>query len=322
MKPVFITSNKLIVIIGPNASGKSEFAARIAKKFNGEIISADSRQVYRNLNIGSGKVEGRWKNFQFSKKTKKLFIYKNIIHHCIDFVNLKQVFSAGDFKKHAEKAISEITKRGKIPIICGGTGFYIDALLENIKLSEGKPNWKLRHKLEKKSREELFAKFKKINPEKAKKIDRNNKRRLIRAIEIKISRIGSATSDSTIAVRKYDVLYIGITHPTEILRQRINHRLKERLKNGMIEEVRDLHFKHSISWKRLDDLGLEYRYISYYLRKKIKSKEELAEILNNKIWQYAKRQLTWFKKNNEINWISLSEKNFKKNEKLIKNFIS
>lgn len=342
MKQSTIINNKtikIIIILGPNASGKSEFAVQIAKKFNGEIISADSRQVYKWLDIGSGKVEGRW---------KKYFVYKNIIHHCVDFVSLKRVFSAGDFKNCAEKAILKITSHGKIPIICGGTGFYIDALLGNIKLSEGEPNWELRRELEKKPREELFAELQKLNPERAEKIDKNNKRRLIRAIEIFLSLRETEIKmvDEYTGERK--ILYIGISHSPEILRQRIEKRLKERIETGMIDEVCNLHFKHKVSWKRLNDLGLEYRYISYYLRgiinpvrnsKKnfikhsnfvlkqrdisngIKTKEDLVEILNNKIWQYAKRQLTWFKRNNKINWIGLSKKDFKKSEKLIKDFL-
>lgn len=338
---MFITSKKLIAVVGPNASGKSEFAVLIAKKFNGEIISADSRQLYRHLNIGSGKVKGEWAKFSISEAevllgsarakydeliNKKYFIYKDVIHHCIDFVGLKRVFSAGDFKNCAEKAILEIINRGRIPVICGGTGFYIDVLLQNVKLFGGEPNWELRRKLEEKSCEELFSELKKLNPERAEKIDKHNKRRLIRAIEIDYTALaepynlyGSRRAAQT--DKKYDALYIGITHPSEILKQRIKHRLKERLENGMIDEVCDLRFKRGVSWKRLDDLGLEYRYISYYLREKIKTKEELAEILNNKIWQYAKRQITWFKRNKKINWIGLLKKDFKKSEKLIKKFL-
>lgn len=314
---------KIIVILGPNASGKSEFAVKIAKKIGGEIISADSRQVYKGLNIGSGKVEGRWEEI----KQKKYFVYKNIIHHCIDFVSLKKIFSAGDFKKYAKKAVNDILSRGKIPIICGGTGFYIDALLENIELSKGEPNWELRRKLEEKSCEELFTELQKLNPKKAEKIDKYNKRRLIRAIEIEIESPWLSHSEEKLfhyakAKETYDVLYIGIKHPPEILKQRILHRLKERLRNGMISEVYNLHFKKGVSWIRLYNLGLEYRYISECLRKKVKSIEELEKNLNIKIWQYAKRQILWFKRNSKINWISLSEKDFKKSKKLIEIFLT
>lgn len=360
-----LAANKIIVILGPNGSGKSEFAVEIAKKWGGEIISADSRQVYKGLNIGSGKVEGEWKKisnpptgqtgfqfptskeslrdltgqiskkilnskFQIQNKLKsqnsKVFIYKGIPHYCIDFVSPKKVFSAAEFKKCAEKAIKEIWSRGKIPIICGGTGFYIDAALGNLKIPEIPPDFKLREKLEKKSAEWLFKKLQKLNPKRAKNIDKQNKRRLMRAIEIikyEKYKYGSEKNASTLfgrATSKLNVLYIGIKHPREILKQRIEKRLKDRLRLGMIKEVRDLHFKQKLSWKRLDDLGLEYRYISYFLREKM-SKKELFEKIKTEDWRYAKRQMTWFKKNKKINWIDLSEKSRKKTEKLIKDFL-
>lgn len=350
-----LAANKIIVILGPNGSGKSEFAVEIAKKWDGEIISADSRQVYKGLDIASGKVEGRWQqisNFQFltpkeslrdptgqvSKKipnpkfqilnklksqNSKVFIYKGIPHYCIDFVSPKKVFSAAEFKKCAEKAIEEIWSRGKIPIICGGAGFYIDAALGNLKIPEIPPDFKLREKLEKKSAEWLFKKLQKLNPKRAKNIDKQNKRRLVRALEIikyEKYKYRSEKNASTLfgrATSNLNILYIGIKHPREILKQRIEKRLKDRLRLGMIKEVRDLHFKHKLSWKRLNDLGLEYRYISYYLREKM-SKKELFEKIKTGNSQYAKRQMTWFKRNKDIHWI----KNEKEAKKLVKKFIS
>lgn len=311
--------NKIIAVLGPNASGKSELAVKIAKKFNGEIISADSRQVYKYLNIGSGKVEGGWK--KFSKfDIKKYFVYKDIIHHCVDFVPIKKIFSAGEFKKCAEEAICDILNRGKVPIICGGTGFYIDAALGNIDLPLAEPDWKLRKELEKKSEEELFLMLKKLNPERAKKIDKNNKRRLVRAVEIE-----SFFSGLSIARKedeKYKILYLGVKHPPEALKERIEKRLNTRIDAGMIDEVQKLHKSKKISWKRLNDLGLEYRYISYFLRGEIKTIEELREILKIKIRQYAKRQITWFKRNKKINWISLSKEDFEEIVRLVRRFLT
>jgi len=318
------STRKIIVVLGQNASGKSDFAVRLAKKINGEIISADSRQVYSGLNIGSGKVEGKWKKnlkSQISNLKNKIFVYKNIIHHCIDFVSPRMVYTAGNFKKDAERAIIDIVSRGRVPIICGGTGFYIDAFLGNISLAEIPPNTKLRNSLEKKPREELLKILQKLNPSRAEKIDKQNKRRLIRAIEI--IKHGRKSDKKNSQIRnKLNVFYIGVNRPPEILKQRIKNRLLARLKTGMIKEVRDLHFKKNISWKRLDDLGLEYRYVSYFLRGKIKSEKELFEKLKTEIWRYAKRQKTWFKKNKKINWTSLSEKDSKKIENAVEKFLT
>ncbi|MBI2639927.1 MAG: tRNA (adenosine(37)-N6)-dimethylallyltransferase MiaA [Candidatus Sungbacteria bacterium] len=171
-------AQKLIVIIGPTASGKSELAVRLAKKFSGEIISADSRQVYRELDIGTGKVPGKW------RQKPKVFVYKAIPHYCIDFVSPKRVFTAADFKKCAEGAIQDINRRGKIPVMAGGTGFYIDAVLYENLLPNVPPNKTLRNTLSQKSARKLFMLLKRLDPERAKNIDRKNPRRLIRAIEI------------------------------------------------------------------------------------------------------------------------------------------
>ncbi|HDO23680.1 MAG TPA: tRNA (adenosine(37)-N6)-dimethylallyltransferase MiaA, partial [bacterium] len=162
--------NKVIVILGPTASGKSEMAVKLAKKFNGEIISADSRQVYRGMDIGTGKI------------TQKEM--RGIPHHLLDVASPKKVFTVIDFKKRAEKAIKDIIKRGKISIICGGTGFYIQAITGGISIPEVKPNWKLRKQLEKKNAEQLFKMLKKLDPKRSKTIDAKNPRRLIRAIEL------------------------------------------------------------------------------------------------------------------------------------------
>src|SRR3989338_8024568 len=163
-------SRKIIVILGPTASGKSALGVKLAKKINGEIISADSRQVYKGLDIGSGKI------------TKKEM--RGVPHHCIDIVSPKKIFTVVDFKKCADKAIEKNFAKNKTPIIVGGTGLYIQAIVDNIVLPEVKPNWKLRKELEKKTTEEMFKMLKKLDPERAKNIDAKNPRRLIRAIEI------------------------------------------------------------------------------------------------------------------------------------------
>lgn len=285
-----------MVIVGPTASGKSELGVKIAKKMNSEIISADSRQVYRGMDIGTGKI------------TKKEM--RGIAHHLIDVISPKKDFNVTDFKKLAEKKIGEISKRGKVPIIVGGAGFWIDALIYDQKFPEVAPDKKLRAKLEKQSAEQLFAQLKKLDPKRAKTIESRNKRRLVRALEILIkskkpvpprSNLGDTNPDNS----RYDLVFIGIKKPAEELNKLIYERLIKRLKEGMVDEVKKLH-KNGISWKRLDNFGLEYRYISRYLRGQLEY-DEMVSQLYQAIKNYAKRQMTWFKRNKEIHWLSRPE---------------
>lgn len=281
---------KIIVILGPTASGKSSLAVQIAKKFNGEIISADSRQVYKNLNIGTGKI------------TKKEM--KGIPHHLLDVISPKRIFTVSKFKKLALKEIKEIIKRDKIPIICGGTGFYIDSLVTNTIFPEVPPNKELRKKLNKKSLNELSEILKKLDKNKYLKTDLKNKVRLIRSIEI-IHSLGCIPS-----IKKgrddYNFLQIGIKTEDHKLKEKIKIRLLQRIKKGMISETKKLH-QEGVSFKRMEELGLEYRYLAKYLKKEI-DKNVLIEKLNTEIWKYAKRQKTWFKRNKKIKWFYLENK--------------
>ncbi|MEK7551913.1 MAG: tRNA (adenosine(37)-N6)-dimethylallyltransferase MiaA [Patescibacteria group bacterium] len=292
---------KIIVILGPTATGKSSLAVQIAKKFNGEIISADSRQVYKGLDIGSGKI------------TEKEMM--GVPHHLLDIANPKRKFSVTDFKEKAEKAIEDILKRGQLPIICGGTGFYIQALVDNLVLPEVSPNISLRKKLDKKTPAELFEILKKLDPKRADSIERQNPRRLIRAIEIakEIGSVPVLKKDSL----KYSPLFIGLDLPDEILKQKIGTRLMERIKIGMIEEARTLH-EQGLSFKRMIELGLEYKFLAKYLKGEITEKEMVSS-LQIEIWHFVKRQRTWFKRDKRINWFEPSE--LKKIEKLVKDFV-
>jgi len=349
--------NKIIVILGPNASGKSELAVKLAKKFNGEIISADSRQVYKGLDIGSGKVP-RDRPISFEKDSSE-YLYRGIPHHLLDVASPKRVFTVAQYQKLAKKALKDILKRGKIPIICGGTGFYIDALIYDYQFPKVPPQPKLRKELEKKTTEELFAQLQKLDPERAKNIDRHNKRRLVRAIEIilitnkPVPLLNNIRVNPRIYPRQsaYGVLKIGIKKSPEELKKLIKKRLLKRLKMGLIDEVRRLHYQQGLSWQRLDDLGLEYRYVSRYLRqqaqinadpeaeparygasptqtdaekKKIlkKLEQEMIETLNREIYRYAKRQMTWFKRDKEIYWINpRTKKGFQRIIKICKKFL-
>ncbi|MCX6759514.1 MAG: tRNA (adenosine(37)-N6)-dimethylallyltransferase MiaA [Candidatus Nealsonbacteria bacterium] len=301
IKPGVSPLKKLIVILGPTASGKSELAVRLAKKFNGEVISADSRQVYKGMDIGTGKI------------TKKEM--QNISHYLLDVASPKRRFTVVQYKKLAIKTINKIFKKGKIPILCGGTGFYIQAVLDGIVIPEVKPDWRLRSNLEQLSTDELFNRLKKLDPKRAKTIDKNNRRRLIRALEIVIK------TKKPVPVSKknplpYPVLMLGIKKEKEELKKLINKRLLRRLKGeGMIEEVKKLR-KAGIFWKRLEEFGLEYRFIAQYLQKKLEY-DEMINLLQKEIEHFAKRQLTWFKKDDRIHWF----KNYKKAEKLTKAFL-
>ena len=290
---------KLIVILGPTASGKSELAVKIAKTFNGEVISADSRQVYKGMDIGTGKI------------TKKEM--EGIPHHLLDVASPKRKFTVAQYQKLALKAINKIFRKGKIPILCGGTGFYIQAVVDGIVIPEVPPDWKLRKKLEKKSVKELYQILKKLDPKRAKTIEKENSRRLIRAIEI-ARKIGQVP-----ALKKkplpYPVLMLGIIKEKKGLSSLIKKRLLKRLKRGMIAEVKRL--KNSgLSWKRLEEFGLEYRWVARYLQKKI-SYQEMLEKLQKDIEHFAKRQMTWFKRDKRIHWI----KNYQEAEKLTKKFL-
>ena len=293
---------KIIPIVGPTASGKSDFAVWLAKKINGEVISCDSRQVYRGLDIGSGKI------------TKRQM--RGVPHHLLSIASPKRTFTAQDYKNHAEDALKKIYKNGKIPIICGGTGFYLDTLLETVQLPNVPPNKLLRKKLEKKTVKELFSKLERLDPRRAKSIDKNNKPRLIRALEI-IDYLGFIPKSKK-TKSPYDALYIGINIEKDILRKKIHNRLSARIKKGMFDEVERLH-KKGLSWNRMEKLGLEYRYLARYFQNKL-SYEETLEQLENAIWQYSKRQLTWFAKNKKITWLK-PKNNSTKIDKLLKKFL-
>lgn len=310
-----IPKQKLIIIVGPNASGKSALAVRLAKKFNGEIISADSRQVYQGLDIGTGKVPHDFPNYpQMTSNDSRMrirkkfgrrigdgferYMHKGIPHHCIDFASPKKTFTVAEYKKCAEEAIRDIASRKKLPILVGGTGFWIDAVAYDIDFPAVPPNPKLRKRLEKKSPAELLKILRKLDPERARTVEQKNPRRLIRAIEIakalgKVPKIKKRS--------KYQTCWIGVSVSRDKLRNRIHRRLLRRMKAGMIEEAKKLR-RQGLAWKRFYELGLEYKFLADYLRGKI-AKREMITKLERAINEYARRQMTWFKKNRDIRWV-------------------
>jgi len=278
---------KVLIIVGPTASGKSALGVTLAKKFNGEIISADSRQVYKGLNIGSGKI------------TKQEM--KGVTHHLLDIASPKKAFSAADFSKKARAAIEDIANRRKLPIIVGGTGFYIDALVGRHMLPDVPPDAAFRRIHNKITTVELLCMLEKADPERAHALstpsERNNKVRIIRALEIakSLGKSPKKRSDSP-----YDTLWIGVQRPDAVLRKRINKRLKDRLKLGMVGEAQNLK-KKGLSFKRMRELGLEYRSLARLLQKEIQ-KEQLEKELESDIWRYSRKQMGYWKRNKDIEW--------------------
>ncbi len=282
------TRPKLIVVVGPTASGKSSLAIALAKRFSGEVISADSRQVYKGLNLGSGKV------------TKKEMA--GVPHHLLDVASPKRTFTASHYANLGRRAITEIIAREKTPIICGGTGFYIRALVDGLVIPETKPNPKLRKMLEKKSVEELYALLKTKDPDRAATIDSKNPRRLIRALEI-IDAMGKVPTLKKNPL-PYPTLFIGIAKDRDVLKKLVEVRLKKRMRMGMLSEIKRLHAQ-GLSWKRLESFGLEYRYGALFLQKKLDAKAFTRE-LTKQILDYSKRQMTWFRPDTRIHWITRS----------------
>jgi tRNA dimethylallyltransferase len=296
-----IKKPKIIVIVGPTASGKTALSIELAKRFDGEVISADSRQVYRGLDIGSGKV------------TRDEM--RGVPHHLLDVADPKTVYTVADFVRDGRKAVEDITARGKVPVVVGGTFFYTDALLGKVSMPEIAPNEKLREELEKKNVEELFALLSEKDLARARTIDKDNPRRLVRALEI-VDAVGVVPDN--IREELYEILTLGISIPKEELHKNIRERLTKRMGAGMLEEVEGL-VRGGVSYERLESFGLEYRYVAEYLQHKI-TEEEMLSLIETKSRQFAKRQMTWLKRDGSIVWVSPEE--IEKMEELVRGFVS
>jgi tRNA dimethylallyltransferase len=275
----------LIIIMGPTGSGKTRLSIKIAKKVGGEIISADSRQVYKDMSLLSEKI---------SKEDME-----GIPHHCIDIVSPKRSFSVFQWKKRAEKALTKIYKKNKIPILVGGSVFYIQTLLFNENFPSAPPKNILRKKYEKKSTKELYSLLLQKDPLRAQNIEKENPRRLIRALEI-IEEKGCVPP-----LLKKEILFtpffVGIMPPFPLIEKNIKERLEISLKKGLIEEALFLSEKYSLSEKRIKELGLEYRIIHSYLKNEIK-REDLFQKLYEGVRRYAKKQKVWLQKYESVEW--------------------
>ena len=290
-----------IIILGPTAVGKTAIGVAVARAFNGEIISADSRQTYRHLDIGSGKDLA---DYAASEEGAA------VPYHLIDITELPAEYNVYNYQQDFYKAFKDITERGKLPVVVGGTGMYIDAIVRDYQLVILPENKKLHEELEATPLEVLAERLIKLQPDLHTKCDLLEKDRVIKALEIIEAKKQGLDSTS---VQRPDIrpFVIGTTLPRPQLWENISIRLRERLDNGMIEEVQAIH-DSGISWERLEKLGLEYRFCSQFLQGQISSKEDLYEGLFVAIRQFAKRQETWFrmmeKKGVEIHWLDAGSK--------------
>jgi len=310
---------KLLTILGPTSVGKTGLALRLAKKFNGELVACDSRQVYKKLDIGTGKMPDVDVSCQSSairrKKGNGFWEIEGIKIWMYDVADPKRQYTVYDFVKDASKVISGVERRDKLPIIVGGTGLYLKAILSGLPNLAIPLDLDLRKKLEKLSLKKLQEKLQKISPKKWEKMnnsDRQNPRRLIRAIEIASTDFTSEESLRATVRGGFNTLKIGLTAPRESLYQRIDERVVSRIDQGMVDEAKSLH-KSGLSFKRMRQLGLEYGVLANYLEGKITSEQELVKILQGKIHGYARRQITWFKKEKNILWFDITDQNFPAN---------
>lgn len=298
-------AKKLIVILGLTASGKTELILKIAGSLSansgGEIVSADSRQIYKSMNIGTAKP---------TLKQQKI-----IPHHLIDVIKPNENFTLSQYQKLTIKKIREIHQKNKIPFLVGGTGLYIQAIVDNLKIPQVKPDEKIREKLEKMNLSALLAQLQKLDLITAQTIDIYNKRRLVRAIEVCLITKKPFSQQREKGKPLFDILQIGVKIDKKTLNRRINQRVDKMIKTGLVEEVKGLVKEFSPQLPAMSGIG--YREIIQYLDNKI-SLEEAKELIKLHTRQYAKRQMTWFKRDKRIKWV----KNYQSARKLIGDFLN
>jgi len=308
----------LIVILGPTASGKTELALKLAKKFNGEIISADSRQIYKEMFIGTASPYKKLKNNNCLFNKQKPILINKIPHHLLHIVSPKKEFSLAKYKKIAIKIIKDIQKRGKLPFLVGGTGLYISSIVDNFKIPNAPPNKKLREKIENEIKKyglkKIYQKLLKIDPVAEKIVQKDNPRRIIRALEVCLSTGKLFSQQRQKNKPLFEVLQLGIKTSREELCEKINQRVNQMIKDGLIKEVIELSKK--FNWNLISMSGIGYKQIGMYLRNEIDLNSAI-ELIKRDTRRYARRQMTWFKKDKRIAWIL----NFQETKKIIKDFL-
>lgn len=289
------TKQKLVVVLGPTASGKSTLGIKLAQHFQGEIVSADSRQVYQHLDIGTAKV---------TQDERAL-----VPHHLLDVVAPAEVYTVSQFQQQATERLQEIDARGKRAFLVGGSPHYIQVVVDNLTMPHIPPQPALRADLEKQPLPELIKQLAELDPVSAATIDLRNPRRVIRALEVCLVSGKPFSQQRGSAEPLYDSLLLGINWPRPVLYQRIDQRVDERMQAGMVQEVRDL-LARGISAERLEALGLEYRFITRLLQGEYKSEAEMVERLKFAIHDFTRRQLTWFRKETRIHWLAGEQGNY------------
>ncbi len=291
---------KLIVIEGTNASGKSGLGVELAARYGGEIISADSRQVFRGLDLGSGKITPEE--------------MKGVRHHLIDIAEPNEFFSMHDFQRLAYEAIDDILARGKIPFLVGGTGLYVASVTEGYVMSDIEPDLEYRAYLETMETPKLYEMLMQIRPDA--EVDSKNRNRVMRMLE----KIHDGDDIDLPNQPRYDCLKLGVSWDRPVLRARIDERLERRLNEGMIEEVQKL-LDEGATVEFMMKLGLEYRFITQYLTGEIPDKQEMIDLLATAIKQFAKRQMIWFRRDKDIHWLDMTQDPQNEAIELIDNFI-
>lgn len=276
---------KLVVIEGTNASGKSGLGVALAAHYGGEVVSADSRQVFRGLDLGSGKITPEE--------------MQGVRHHLIDIAEPNEFFSMHDFQRLAYEAVDDVRARGRTPFLVGGTGLYVASVTDGYVMSDAEPDLEYRAYLETMDTPKLYEMLRELRPEM--EIDEKNRNRVMRQLE----KIHDGDDHSAPNAPRYDCLKLGVTWPRPVLRARIDERLDRRLEQGMIEEVQGL-LDRGASVEFLKKLGLEYRFITQYLIGEIPDRNEMVELLRTAIKQFAKRQTTWFRRDKDIQWLDMA----------------
>ncbi|MCK5413697.1 MAG: tRNA (adenosine(37)-N6)-dimethylallyltransferase MiaA [Candidatus Pacebacteria bacterium] len=311
----------LIVILGPTSSGKTEMSLKLAKKYNSEIVNADSRQIYQEMNVGTGSPiisrwfhspEGLWN--QNATQKDSTYLIKSIPHHLFNIKKPNQKFSLSQYKKLAIKTINNIHNKNKTPILVGGTGLYISSITDNLLIPKASPNNSIRKKLEKHTEKYLYKRLEKIDIKSAETIGPTNKRKLIRALEVFELTGKPFSSQKTKGKSLFNILQIGIKTDREELYKKIDDRVNEMIKQGLIEETKKLSRKYKSDLPAMSGIG--YFEIDSYLKKET-SLEDAIQRIKFRTHQYARRQITWFKRDERIVWV----KNYQESDKLIKDFL-
>jgi len=320
-----MSRSKILVIVGPTASGKTEWAIKLARKFKGEIINADSRQIYKAMNIGTAKPldppgRGPIRKADLGPKTQEEYFYKGVRHYLIDLLKPTKDFNVAKYKRLAIKTIRAILKRKKLPILVGGTGLYIKAVIDNLKIPPTQPQPKLRQQLEKQLRQKglksLYEKLIRLDPEAAYIVDPNNPRRIIRALEITLTTKKPFSTQRKGGQKLFDTLELGINNSKERLFQKIEQRVDKMMQNGLFEEVKILVKKYGPNCLAFDAIG--YRELIEYLNNKTTLKKAV-ELIKKNTRQYARRQMTWFKKDKKIHWVKSVKEAIKLTEVFLEN---